>query len=194
MRNDYRSFMIKGFRDEQLRRTAPNNQVELADRAERLLDEIESSRSYGYDFVFRSIAGKEYLPAPGAAGELPGGDLRHDIVLLIEDFSDAAAQPIEQFAERVLTTEQLSESFHVSTKTVSRWRQQGLVARKFLSDGRKRIGFLKSSVDRFVVGNRERIQRGSRFRQMSEDERMQILAGARELSLDGCGLNDITNR
>lgn len=194
MRNDYRSSIVKGFRDEQLRRMAPNNQVELADRAERLLDEIESSRSYGYDFVFRSIAGKEYLSASGAAGELPGGDLRHDIVLLVEDFSDAAAQPIEQFAERVLTTEQLSESFHVSTKTVSRWRQQGLVARKFLSDGRKRIGFLRSSVDRFVVANRERIQRGSRFRQMSEDERMQILAGARELSLDGCGLNDIANR
>ena len=76
MRNDYRSSMIKGFRDEQLRRTPPNNQVELADRAERLLDEIESSRSYGYDFVFRSIAGKEYLPAPGAAGELPGGGSR----------------------------------------------------------------------------------------------------------------------
>ena len=32
--------------------------------------------------------------------------------------------------------------FNVSTKTISRWRQQGLVSRRFVFDGRKRVGFL----------------------------------------------------
>ncbi len=53
----------------------------------------------------------------------------------------------------MLTVEELSQLFKVSTKTISRWRQQGLVSRRFVFDGRKRVGFLKSSVDTFVARN-----------------------------------------
>ena len=113
---------------------------------------------------------------------------------MIEDLSDAAALPTDAAGEQVHTVEDLSKLFDVSTKTISRWRQQGLIGRKFLIDGRKRIGFLKSSVDRFVSGNRERIERSSRFRQMTDSERSQIVSAARRLSISGCGLNDIANQ
>jgi hypothetical protein len=48
--------------------------------------------------------------------------------------------------------------FRVSPKTISRWREQGLVSRRLIFDGgRKRLGFLQSSVDRFVARNQRRV-------------------------------------
>ena len=73
--------------------------------------------------------------------------------------------------ERVLTVEELAKRFNVSTKTISRWRRLGLVSRRFVMDGRKRVGFLESSVDRFVQRNSERVRRGGEFSQLSEEER-----------------------
>jgi RNA polymerase primary sigma factor/RNA polymerase sigma factor len=87
----------------------------------------------------------------------------------------------------VHTVEDLSRLFNVSTKTISRWRDQGLVGRRFLVEGRKRVGFLKSSVDRFVSRNRDRIERGERFSQVTPEERETIIERARRLAqLGGC--------
>jgi RNA polymerase primary sigma factor/RNA polymerase sigma factor len=123
-----------------------------------------------------------------------GIDACHDLRQLIEDLTDAAAMPIDAAGEPVHTVENLSKLFDVSTKTISRWRRQGLVGRKFIIDGRKRVGFLKSSVDRFISSNRKQIERGSRFRQMTNQERKQIISEARRLSLSGCGMNEIAKQ
>ena len=78
--------------------------------------------------------------------------LAHDLRLFVEDVSDAADVRAEDAGEPVHTVEELSKMFNVSTKTISRWREQGLVSRRFLFDGkRKRVGFLRSSVERFVA-------------------------------------------
>ena len=70
------------------------------------------------------------------------------------------------------------------TAIVSRWRRLGLVSRRFLFDGRrKRIGFLQSSVDRFVNEHGDRVERGSRFRQLTEDERDEVIRRARRLAV-----------
>jgi RNA polymerase primary sigma factor/RNA polymerase sigma factor len=185
---------MRRFRDEQLRSASRDERLAEVERAERFLEDLDPQRSYTYDHVFRKLEGRRPQPGDLAEGKLSGGDVCHDLNLLIEDLSDAAAIPAEKAGEQVLTAEQLGELFHVSTKTISRWRQQGLVARKFLIDGRKRIGFLSSSVERFASGNRNRILRGSRFRQMTDEERTQIVAGARELVAEGCGMNDIAGR
>ena len=72
--------------------------------------------------------------------------------------------------------------FNVSTKTISRWREQGLVSRRFLFDGkRKRVGFLRSSVERFVAHNAERVRRGERFSQLTDEERREMIERARRL-------------
>src|SRR5207249_1846739 len=88
-----------------------------------------------------------------------------DLRLFVEDVSDSANVPVEDAGEPVHTVEELSKMFNVSTKTISRWREQGLVSRRFLFDGkRKRVGFLHSSVDRFVQHNTERVRRFCRTR------------------------------
>jgi RNA polymerase primary sigma factor/RNA polymerase sigma factor len=61
-------------------------------------------------------------------------------------------------------------------------------------DGRKRVGFLKSSVDRFVKGNEERVHRGARFSQLSEDERSSIIDRARRLARAGGCPAEVTRR
>ena len=111
--------------------------------------------------------------------KLTGREAGHDLRLFVEDLSDAANVPAAAAGEPVLTVETLAKKFHVSTKTISRWRRLGLVSRRFVMDGRKRVGFLASSVDRFVEQNTDRVRRGGQFSQLSEDERTMILRRAR---------------
>ena len=119
--------------------------------------------------------------------KLSGEQASHDLRLFVEDLTDAAAVSAGAAGEEVLTVEELAKKFNVSTKTISRWRQQGLVSRRFVFDGRKRLGFLRSSVERFVGDNIERVNRGSNFSQMSEAQRDEIVRRARRLAAaNGC--------
>src|SRR6185295_14446258 len=91
----------------------------------------------------------------------------------------------ESLPEQVLTVEDVSKAFKVSTKTVDRWRNRGLVSRRFMFGNRKRIGFLKSSVERFVARHASDVERGGQFSQMSEAEREEIVSRARRLARAG---------
>jgi len=87
--------------------------------------------------------------------------------------------------DAVLSIEDLAGRFNVSTKTISRWREHGLVAERHIVGGRRRVGFLASAVDRFINSNPMRIVRGSRFSQLSPDEHDRIIGWARRLALAG---------
>jgi len=193
MHTDYRIPDFRAFRDEQLRSASRGEQLDQADRAEKLLDRLDPQRTYAQGSLIEQIADGKETRVVGPQ-RLSGEDISHDLRLFVEDVSDAANVPIEAAAERVLTVEELSRMFHVSTKTISRWRQQGLVGRRFVVEGRKRVGFLQSSVDRFVHSNPERVRRGSRFRQMTEAERREILESARRLTDVGCTPADVVRR
>ena len=154
--------------------------LEQLDRAEKLVAEIDPARTYPYSYLCFRITSFRPEATPEVA--VPGDEARNDLLLFVEDVSDAANVPVEEVREPVYTVEQLSKNFNVSTKTISRWRRQGLVSRKFMFQGRKRVGFLSSSVQRFVSRNSERIERGGRFSQLTESERMAIIDRARRLA------------
>ena len=88
--------------------------------------------------------------------------------------------------DQVLSIEELAERFNVSTKTISRWRDHGLVAQRTSLAGRRRVGFLVSD-GRAVhaASNPSRIERGSRFSQLSEEEHDKIVSWARRLAAVG---------
>ncbi len=166
-----------------------------------------SLRTYPYDYLaFRitdarpvswqesAVEKNQRLPESYSKTKVPGQQVSHDLRLLVEDLSDAAAMPSEAAGEEVLTVEELAKKFNVSTKTISRWRQQGLVSRRFVFDGRKRLGFLRSSVERFVGENTERVRRGSNFSQMTDEERDEILSRARRLAAAGGCPSEIARR
>ena len=96
--------------------------------------------------------------------------------------------------EPVLTVDQLSKTLNVSTKTISRWRRRGLVGFRFVCDGRPRVGFLQSSVDRFVRQNPQQVFRGAEFNRITEDERQHILDEARRLARASGSPSEVTKR
>jgi RNA polymerase primary sigma factor len=189
----YHNPLIKQLRDQQVRVASRDKKLEHVNRAERLLAELDSSRSYPYEYLCYRIT--EYRPDSAAGVTVPGKDVAHDLRLFVEDVSDSANVSVEDAGEPVHTVEELSKMFNVSTKTISRWREQGLVSRRFLFDGkRKRVGFLHSSVDRFVSHNTERVRRGERFSQLTDEERRDMIERARRLVRAGGCPSEVARR
>jgi RNA polymerase primary sigma factor len=189
MNTDYRISLIRELRDQQVRFAPRAKRNEQADRAEGLLSELDPSKNYPYDYLFFRVTDVR----PDATGYrlIKGDDAVHDLRLFVEDITDSMNLRVEEAAEPVHTVEDLSKMFNVSTKTISRWRDQGLVSRRFLADGRKRVGFLHSSVDRFVSQNKKRVERGERFSQITDSERDDIIDRARRIAATGANLSEV---
>ncbi len=192
MHTDYHSAIIRQLRDQQVRFAPREKKIEQVNRTEKLLSELNDSKTYTYEYLCYRIT--DYRPESFPNVKFTGSEAGHDLRLLVEDLSDAADLPASRAGERVLTVDELSKMFNVSTKTISRWRQQGLVSRRFVFDGRKRVGFLQSSVDRFVSRNEDRVRRGARFSQLTDEERNEIIDRARRLANAGGGMSEVTKR
>ncbi|MBI2477234.1 MAG: helix-turn-helix domain-containing protein [Planctomycetia bacterium] len=106
----------------------------------------------------------------------------------------SATTPTALDEECVMTIDDLHEMFNVSTKTISRWREQGLAGQQFIIAGRKRIGFRRSSVDTFARQDRERIRRATRFSQLTPQQCDEIIALARHLVSQGDSQTHLINR
>jgi RNA polymerase primary sigma factor len=192
MHTDYKSPILRQLRDQQVRFAPRDKKLEQVNRAEKLLGELDPKRTYTYEYLCYRIT--DYRPDSFPNMKLSGHEAGHDLRLFVEDLSDAANIASGAAGENVLTVDELSKMFNVSTKTIQRWREQGLVSRRFVFDGRKRVGFLKSSVDQFVARNEERVRRGSRFSQMTEEERDSIIRRARRLAQAGGCAAEVARR
>ncbi len=192
MHTDYLNPAIRQLRDQQVRFAPREKKIEQASQAERLLAELDPARVYPYEYLCYRIT--NFRPESYPDLRLSGQEASHDLRLFVEDVSDAAGVPAEAAGERVLTIEELARQFNVSEKTISRWRRQGLVSRRFVMDGRKRVGFLQSSVDRFVERNRARVLRGERFSQLTDEERAKIVERGRRLARAGGRPADVARR
>jgi RNA polymerase sigma factor (sigma-70 family) len=181
MPKTYRHPAMKQLKDQQARYAPKERRLEQMDRAEQLLGEVEVSRRYPYEYICFRITG--YRPDGWSALVLEGDDALHDLRLFVEDLSATTRQAVEQASEPVLTVSEVGKKYNVSTRTVTRWRQQGLVARRFLVDGRTKVGFLESSLERFVTTHRDQVERGSRFRQLTDEERDEIVRRARRMAM-----------
>jgi RNA polymerase primary sigma factor/RNA polymerase sigma factor len=189
----YLNASLKQLCDQQVRFAPRDKKIEQANRAERLLAELDKDRNYSYEYLCYRIT--DFRPEVTPNATMPGQEALHDLRLFVEDVSDAADIRVEDAGEPVHTVEDLSKMFHVSTKTISRWREQGLVSRRFVFDGRrKRVGFLRSSVDRFVTQNKDRVERGERFSQLTDDERRGIVDRARRLVAAGGCPSEVARR
>src|SRR3954465_3922242 len=192
MQREYKSPELRELRDQQIRFAPRPKKLQQVEAAERLIAEIDGERTYPYDYVCFRITG--YRPSDSVTSKFLGEDLRHDLRLFVEDLSDSADMAADNIGEQVLTVEELAKQFNVSTKTISRGRELGLVSRRLVFDGRKRVGFLRSSVDRFVKTNHERVARGARFSQLTEEQGLEIFARARRLASAGGGQSEISRR
>ena len=163
--------------------------------AEQLLHLIDPAKAYPLDFVIFKITG--YHPLHTNPSELLTGlALQHDLGLLIENVSQTLQVPADSLAEPVLRIEDVTERFRVTSKTVQRWRRRGLPARRFVfADGKQRVGFLLSSVERFFSVQRDQTDRQATFSPIGDSERAAILRHARRLAEQcGCCIEEICRR
>lgn len=163
--------------------------------AEDLLHLIDPAKGYPHDFVIFKITA--YRPKEDFGGQLLTGlALQHDLGLLVERVSDALDIRAGDLAEPVLSIDDLTERFNVTSKTIQRWRRRGLPARRFIyADEKKRVGFLLSSVERFVAQHQDQVSAAANFSQVTEAERDDMLQRARRLAERcHCCVTEITRR
>ena len=168
--------------------------LEQINRAERLACLTEPSKAYPYEFICYQITG--YRPRGELGKSLRGKTVREDLVHLVEQVSGSLRMNAEEVGEPVLSISEACKKFNVSDKTIQRWRKNGLVSRRFVGgDGRLRVGFLQSSLDRFAARNSERVQAGTSFSRLTPEERREIVRRARRLSLFcHCCLFEVSKR
>ncbi len=171
---------MKQLTDQQVRFAPPHRRMEQLTKAERLLAEVDLTRNYPYQFVCFRIT--DYRPENFSDVIIPGKVLLHDLGVFISELAKSMpAQPVEEMSEPVLTLEEMSKKLNVTTKTINRWRKRGLIGLPILNKGRRQVGFLPSLVDHFLSSNQERVEKSSRFSQLSETEKEDILRRARRM-------------
>jgi RNA polymerase primary sigma factor/RNA polymerase sigma factor len=158
-------------------------------RAEQLLDQLDAEELYEAGMIAERVLGIERT---GTATPVASGDeIREELLHLIEAISAATITSAEVVSEPVLTVDEVAHRWNVSAKTISRWRNRGLVARTFTFDGRRRVGFLESSLTRFESAHPRLIRRGSHFSRITEEERAHTLRRADEMLNNGTPISKV---
>lgn len=181
MMKDYRHPALRQLKEQQVRFAPVDARLGQLDRIEKLLSEISPSKKYPYQYVcyritdFRTDANPNLL--------IEGKELEHDLQLFIEDLNSTVPPvPAEKLSEPMLTLDQVSKNLKVSTKTVSRWRDKGLVTRKVITNGRRKVAVRQSLLSRFLEQHKEDVEKGAKFSQMTDEERAAIINRARRLA------------
>ncbi|MFG0239590.1 MAG: sigma-70 family RNA polymerase sigma factor [Gimesia chilikensis] len=188
----YNNPAMKQLADQQVKYAPHDVKLAQMDRAEALLTEIDLEQEYQYPEICKQITTYRSEIYPDLM--INGSDVMHDVRCFIEDLSESAEIDVEDVEEDVFTVQDLSKKFNISTKTVDRWRDKGLVSRRFRFNGRMRVGFLKSSVDRYLQNNKGHVARSMNFSQLSDEDREEILRRARRLARYGGCPAEISRR
>lgn len=192
MKARYRNPAIKQLKEQQVRYAPRDVKLKQIDSAERLLVELDSSKDYPYHRICEQIT--SYRPERYPDLVITGAEAAHDLRCFVEDLSESIDISADSMSEPVLTVQDVSVRYNVSTKTVDRWRARGLVSRRFRFGNRSRVGFLESTVEKFVARNSAAVQRGANFTQLTMTEREEVIRRARRLARHGGSVSDISRR
>jgi RNA polymerase sigma factor (sigma-70 family) len=163
------------------------------DAAESLLGILDPAQVYPYEFIVYRLTGFRGRRAnPPEA--ISGRDLRVDLLRMMLDISRSFELWASDYHQGACDVSQLAQRLEVSVKTIQRLRRRGLPARYLVfPDGKRRIGFLDSSVEQFI--QRRAARRSSRFSQMTPVERIDIIRRARRMAMfTHCTLSDVARR
>ena len=164
------------------------------EQAESLLHTVEPTKAYPADFVLYRITG--YRPKNVSDAMLAGAALQHDLGLLIERVSETLNLQVAGAAEPVLSIDDVTVQFNVASKTIQRWRRRGLAARRFVfPDGKRRVGFLLSSVERFIRVQATEVIHTANVSAVGDAERDRMVRSARRLAVQSrCWPDEIARR
>ena len=188
-------FRLDVMRDlaDQLTRFAPSARLaEQAGKVAALRADVDPERVYPYQFVVWRITG--FRPEDRPRLILPGADLAADLVYLERLLCSSLPELPGEQPEEVLTLGELGTRLGVSTRTLRRWQTLGLVGSPVVVEGKRRLLFRWSEVERFVARNAARVERGARFERMEASERDSILERVRAFANEGFGLLQASRR
>lgn len=190
---EFKSTALKELAEQQMRFAPPARRQAQVAAAQKLLEEIEPPRGYPYQYVCFRVT--EYRSDAHADLMIPGDVLRHDLELFIRRVEKSVpALPIEHAVEPMLTLEEVSKRFNVSTKTISRWRVKGLGARRVKVNGRSQLGFPRAAVEKFISDHKDLVEKGGKFSHLTESEKDDILSQARQLRDLGGSLTEVSKK
>ena len=190
---EFKTTALRELAEQQTRYAPPARRQAQVAAAWKLFNEIEPEKSYPYQYVcfrlteFRSSAHRDL--------QIAGTVLRHDLELFARRVERSIpALPIEQSVEPLLTLDEVSRRFNVSTKTISRWRVKGLAARRVKVNGRSQLGFPRAAVEKFISDHALLVAKGAKFSHLTDAEKDDILRLARELREFGLSLTEVSRK
>src|SRR5215469_1669169 len=98
MHRDYINTSLRELCDQQVRYAPREKKVEQANRAERLLTELDPDRTYTYEYLCYRIT--DFRPESHRTAKMSGEEARHDLRLFVEDVSDAANLAADSAGEK----------------------------------------------------------------------------------------------
>ena len=152
-------------------------------RAEALHDVLDPTVTYPLAFLAFRLTG--HRRDHGDDHLYVGAAVRADLRTLIDAISRTLLLPSDD--GDALPAADLARSLNVSTKTLSRWRKDGLRWRWLTLDAdrtppRRVIGFTAAAVARYRDERGDRVARAAGFTQLSEDQRRRLIQRARRLA------------
>ena len=164
----------------QLRFTPEKKRRKQLDAAEKLVAIIDKDKEYPFEFVCFRITG---FNLKSETELIKGDELLEDLRIFISKLSGKLALPVTEQSQKIYSIRELMKNVGVSTKTLYRWRKQGLVARKYIfEDGIRRFGFLQSSVDEFLSAHPDLAGKAKNFSRLTDQQKKQIVKQAVKLA------------
>ncbi len=170
----------------QLRYAPPGRRRGQIDRAERLYWELDDDRAYPLSFIAYRITGYRMDETDASRAAMVGAAVRDDLPTLVLALSATLDDTFDDHDPRPADLKALAARLHVTPRTVTRYRKQGLFARKLWHDTpkgpRQKLGFLESSVQRFIASRREQLDHAARFERIDDDTRHRMIVRARRIA------------
>jgi len=141
-------------------------------RAETLAGQLEPETWYPEDWIVFRVTG--FRPELEEPASVVGSAILADLSAMVERLCEAARLD-ETDAVGTIDLVDLCARWEVSAKTISRYRRQGLVARRVRSaSGSPKLVFEPGVVEAFEHRNAEQLGRAGEFGRMSSDVRARV--------------------
>ena len=157
--------------------------------AEALVAAIDPAREYALGEAIRRVVGV----AVGGAEDAPvsGQLLRADLATLVLDLSERLGLRADARPGGAASPEELAREIGVASKTLQRWRRQGLLAHWVIdSPGAKpHVAIYRESLAHFASRHPAEFDRARSFRRFDPAERTRLLEAGRRMLERGESLN-----
>lgn len=136
--------------------------------AETLAREIDPAREYPISWLVFRLTG--YRSESGDDETVLGATVLAEMSALAERLSEQGRLSMEDLGDDAIGLPELCERWGVTRKTIERRRRDGLIGCRVRDEeGRTRLAFMRSSVERYERARSMRVERGREFSRISDE-------------------------